>query len=130
VSGSEIYIAGAIGLNNAAPIAAELFEGFREGATNTCGSTRLVALAWDDPAGAAAALGQAKFRALQNDRLTIDAADENRVSISFDEDGVAAVARTGEVIRIAVDRGTAPDLDAVFPTTGWEVSDEREEPSR
>jgi len=124
VPGSEIFIAGAIGLNNAAPIAAELFEGFTEGATIECGSTRLVALAWDDPARAAAALDQAKIRALQIDRLTIDAADDDRLSIHFDEDGFAAAARTGGVIRIAADRGTAPDLDTVFPTTGWEVSDE------
>jgi len=124
VSGSEIYIAGSIGLNNAAPVAAELFDGFTEGATIACGSTRLVALAWDDATLASAALGQAKNRALRNDRLKIEMADADRFSISFDEDGVAAAARTRDVIRIAVDRGTTPDLDAVFPTTGWEVSDE------
>jgi hypothetical protein len=119
MAGSETYIAGAIGLNAAAPIAAELFGGFAEGATLRCDSTRLVALRWNDPEAAAAALQRAAERASATEGMRSEPGDGDRVVLHFDDDGVAAAARTGDVVRIAVDRGAVPDLDGVFPTNHW-----------
>jgi len=124
VAGSEIYIAGPIGLNNAVPIAAGLFQGFAEGATETCGEIRLLVLAWPNAAAAESAFDRAKTRALQDDGLKIDAAAGGSLSLRFEEDGYAAAVRTGRLVRFAEDHGAAPDLDAVFPTTGWEVDHE------
>jgi hypothetical protein len=130
VAGSEIYVAGPIGLNSAAPIVAELFQGFAGGATCERGSTRLVALRWEGAHRAAAALERAVDRASTAVNMNVNQGNEGRVTILFDEDGVAVAAHTGDVIRIAVEHGSTPDLDVVFPVHGWEVSDGFEKSKR
>jgi hypothetical protein len=124
-TGTEMYLAGPIGLNVTAPIAAELFEGFAEGATMACGSARLVALRWDTADLAAEALQQAVDRASSTERMGADPVVRDRTTIHFGGDGAAAVARSGDMVRMAVGRGAAPVLDEVFPNGGWEVNNER-----
>jgi hypothetical protein len=130
VPGSERYVAGPIGLGNAAPRAAALFRGFDEAAVSRCrlvtdGEARLVVLRWSDPETATRAVNEAVERANTTEGIDGDAVGESGISFRFDDDEIMVGARTGALVRLALVRGgEEPQLDWLFPTDKQEVSHE------
>lgn len=127
-SGSERYVAGPLGLNNAAPRAAALFRGFEKAAVAHCRSGegeehRLAVLQWRDPDGARRAVAEAVERAASTDGIGRGWVGETGFSVRFDEGETVVGARTGALVRLAVVRGDdQPELDLLFPIDDWEVS--------
>jgi hypothetical protein len=131
--GSERYVAGPIGLNNAAPRVAALFRGFEEAAVSRCRSetdeeARLVVLRWGDPAAATRAVNEARERAASTNGIDGGPVGETGFSFRFDEDETMVGGRTGPLVRLAVARGgDEPRLDRLFPIDNWEAIHEQED---
>jgi heme-degrading monooxygenase HmoA len=133
VPGSERYVAGPIGLNNAAPRVAALFRGFEEAAVAHCRSAadeeaRLVVLRWADPTAATRAVSEARERAASTEGVNGGPVAEAGFSFRFDEDEIMVGDRAGASVRLAVARGgDESHLDRLFPIDNWEVSHEQQE---
>jgi hypothetical protein len=127
--GSEVYFVGSLGLQNAAPALAPLFDGFSEGVAASCAtaseeSARLVVLLWGDAEGVTAALGELPNRAASLASATVESPAEDRVTIRIRDDRSILGARTGALLRLAIVSGEQMDIDHVFPSDHWEVDDE------
>jgi hypothetical protein len=128
--GSDRYVVGPLGLNNAAPRAAALFRGFEEAAVSRCKSVSgeealLVVLRWTDPTAATRAVTEALELAALTEGVNGEPLAETGFRFRFDEDETMVGARTGALVRLALVRGgDEPQLDRLFPTDNQEVSHE------
>jgi len=128
--GTERYVTGPIGLNNAAPRAATLFRGFVEAVASRCRSTTgeealLVVLRWTDSAAAERAVTDARERAASMEDIHGEPVGETGFDFRFEEDETMVGVRTGSIVRLAVTRGgDEPDLDRLFPMNNQEENHE------